>query len=255
MYALSKLGIALITPLGVYSVLTALGLALLILRWWRLGRSLVTAGSLWLLLWSLPTPSIWLCARVEQAFPQRPAAAYPVADAIVLLGGGMRGRRTGWLKRPELSFGGDRLWFAAQLYRAARAPWVIVAAGGDPSDGQIEADATAEFLEDLGVPASALLLDTQSHNTWENALYSQTLMREHGLRTVLLVTSALHMPRALATFRKRGIDSIPAPADFVAPPEGPWPQRWLPNADALEASSRAFKEYIGLWAYRLCGLV
>jgi uncharacterized SAM-binding protein YcdF (DUF218 family) len=254
MYALSKLVIVLVSPLGTCLVLAALGLGLLLLRWRRSGRLVMAVGALWLLLWSLPMPAFWLGRGLERQYPQRLAAAYPKADAIVLLGGGMTGARPGWIDRPEASnAAADRVWFAARLYKAGRAPWIIVSAGSSPDAGQPEADAMASLLVDLGVPKSALLLDTQSRNTWQNALYSNDLMNAHHLTTALLVTSALHMPRALAAFRKRGVEVIPAPADFDGPPVGAWPQRWLPSADALRKSSRAFTEYVGLWGYRLRG--
>ncbi|HET7663222.1 MAG TPA: YdcF family protein [Rhodanobacteraceae bacterium] len=254
MYALSKLVIVLISPLGTCLLLAAIGLGFLLLHWRRTGRVLVTMGLLWLLLWSLPWPSFWLCRSLENQNPQQPAAEYPTADAIVLLGGGMQGRDLPWVHRPEASnAAADRVWFTAQLYKAGRAPWIIVSAGSSPDAGQPEAEAMAALLQDFGVPGSALLLDAQSRNTWQNALYSQQLMQAHHLKTALLVTSALHMPRALATFHKRGVDVTPAPADFDAPPYGVWPQRWLPNADALQKSSRAFTEYVGLWGYRLRG--
>lgn len=252
MYALSKLVIALVSPLGTCFALVIIGL-LLVRRWRRSGRALMAIGALWLLLWSLPYPSFWLCRSLEAQTPQRLAADYPKADAIILLGGGMTGVRAGWIDRPEATNAADRVWFAALLYKASRAPWIIVSAGGDPKDGRIEADAMATLLVDLGVPRSALLLDTQSLNTWQNAVYSQDLMRAHHLANALLVTSALHMPRAFAAFRKRGVEVTPAPADFDGPPTGAWPQRWLPNADALQKSSNAIKEYVGRWGYELRG--
>jgi len=251
---ISKIFIAAISPLGTCFVLVVLGMILVRMRHRRYGYGAVATGLVWLLVWSLPYPSFWLCAVVERTYPQQSIAAYAKVDAIVVLGGGMQGRRSDVVKRPELMQAADRYWFAAQLYRADRAPWIVVAAGSDPADGQIEADAAAEFLRDLAVPTTALLLDRQSRNTWENAVYSEDLLRRHELRTLLLVTSALHMPRALATFRKRGMDAIPAPADFSAPPSGPWQQRWLPSADALATSGRAMKEIVGLWAYRFGGM-
>lgn len=252
MYTLSKLIIVLVSPLGTCFALVVIGL-LLVRRWRRSGRTLMAAGALWLLLWSLPYPAFWLSRSLERQTTQRPAAAYPQADAIILLGGGMLGTRHGWIDRPEAAHAADRVWFAAQLYKAGRAPWIIVSAGGDPNAGQVEAEAMAVLLVDLGVPKSALLLDTRSRNTWQNAVYSQDLMRAHHLSNALLVTSALHMPRALAAFHKRGVAVTPAPADFDAPPAGAWPQRWLPSADALQQSSNAIKEYVGRLAYRLRG--
>lgn len=222
----------------------------------KLGSGLAAFGLLWLLLWSLPVPSFWLRASLERQFPQRAAASYPVTDAIVVLGGGVSGARPGWRDRPDLSAAGDRVWFGARLYRAGRAPVVILSGGASAvSDSpEPEADAMAAFIEDLGVPAGALLLERHSRNTWENAVDVHQILRDRHIGTVLLVTSALHMPRAMAVFRKQGIDAIPAPADFEAvPPRVAGLLRWLPDTDALEASTRAIKEYLGLWVYRLRG--
>lgn len=253
MYAVAKLVIALVSPLGTCLALALTGGVLLLLRCRRTGRACITVGLLWLLAWSLPSVSFWLARSLERQTPQHLAAEYPMADTIILLGGGLQGRVPGWVDRPEMTTVADRLWFADELYRAGRAPRIIISAGSDPRGGEIEADAMAQLLEALGVPRAALLIDARSRDTAQNARYSSDLMREGRLHTALLVTSALHMPRALATFRKHGVDVTPAPADFTAPPVGAWPQRWLPSTSALDVSSRALKEYVGLWAYRLRG--
>ena len=149
----------------------------------------------------------------------------------------------------------DRVWHAARIYRAGKAPRVILSGGRMAWQGErlSEADATRRFLIDLGVPAEALLFEDHSRSTRENARYSAELIRAHGFARVLLVTSALHMPRALATFRAVGVDAIPAPTDFEVMPEPAHLLRWLPDAEALVASSRALKEYLGLWVYRWRG--
>ncbi len=118
----------------------------------------------------------------------------------------------------------------------------------------LEAPAMATFMHDLGVPEAAMLMESESRTTRENAVLTEKMLRERGTNRILLVTSAMHMPRALATFRKLGIDAIPAPTDFEAePPSGYWLLRWLPDTDALDKSSRAMKEYLGMWVYRWRG--
>lgn len=256
MFYASKLFTQLIYPLTLCLLLVPCGLLLMRWHWRRLGAALVVFGLGWLLLWSLPNPSFWLRAGLERQVPQRAVAAYPMVDAIVVLGGGIGGTRPGWRARPDLSSAADRVWFGAALYHAGRAPVLILSGGSsDVSDSaQPEAEAMATFIEDLGVPASALLREETSRNTWENALYTRQLMREHRIEKVLLVTSALHMPRALAIFRQLDVDAIPAPTDFEAlPPRDQWPLRWLPDTGALDGSTRAMKEYLGLWVYRLRG--
>ena len=238
-------------PLTLCLLLVPLGL-LLQRRRPRLGMSCCALGLAWLLLWSLPVPTSLLTASLERQFPQQAAADLPVVDAIVVLGGGIREDGFG----VNLNLAADRVWFAATLFHAGRAPWVVLSGGSAVELETIrpEAMAMASFIEDLGVPASALLLESESRTTRENALDTERLLDSHGLRRILLVTSAQHMPRALATFRKLGIDAVAAPTDFESgPPTEPFLLRWMPDSRALERSSRALKEYVGLWFYRLRG--
>ncbi len=150
-----------------------------------------------------------------------------------MLGGGITaGPPTG--PYPDLGAAADRVWHAARLYHAGKAPRLILSGGRMAWQGErlSEADALRRFLTDLGVPAATLLSEDRSRSTRENARYSAELLQAHGFRRVLLVTSALHMPRALATFRAAGVDAIPAPTDFEVLPEPFHPLRWLPDAQA-----------------------
>ncbi len=256
MLTIAKILTQLAYPLTLCLVLVPLGLALRGVRWRRLGAAGIVLGVGVLLVFSLPEVSFRLRAGLERQFQPQEAAAYPSADAILVLGGGIEGARSPWRDMPNLAAAADRVWFGAKLYHSGRAPRVILSGGAFDDDPalQREAPAMAAFMEDLGVPASALLLEATSRNTWENAVESRRLMQEHGIERVLLVTSALHMRRALAIFRQLDIAVIPAPTDFeAAPPSGPVVLRWLPDAEALFGSSRALKEYLGDFAYRLRG--
>ncbi|HEY8009612.1 MAG TPA: YdcF family protein [Rudaea sp.] len=219
----------------------------------KFGGSLIALAFGWLLLWSLPVASVPLRQGLERQFPQRAASDYPVVDAIVVLGGGIQGGRKGWRVGPHLLTGADRAWFGAQLYRAGRAPVLILSGGnsGWSTTDEPEAEAMEAFENDLGVPASAVLLEDRSRNTEENAQYTKQLMAEHRITKILLVTSAAHMPRALALFRAQGVDAIPAPTDFDAIPSHGALQSWLPDPEMLDKSSRAMKEYLAIGIYRL----
>ena len=74
----------------------------------------------------------------------------------------------------------------------------------------------AEILQALGVPSSAILQDPTSLNTYQNAVNVRKIIQERGIRRVLLVTSAMHMPRSLLIFKKLGIDAIATPTDFLS---------------------------------------
>ena len=114
-----------------------------------------------------------------------------------------------------------------------------------PEAGSIQA-----LLEEWGVPRSSIISEAASRNTYENAVLSKEVLAEHGLQRVLLVTSALHMPRALATFKSAGIDTVPAATDFTVTYKD---QRtvidFLPDAEALSRTTYAIKETIGYVYY------
>jgi uncharacterized SAM-binding protein YcdF (DUF218 family) len=142
---------------------------------------------------------------------------------------------------------------AARLYAAGRAPLVVVS-GAALDGGVSEARMMASALERDGVPTAAILLENQSLTTHQNAAYTARLLRRQGIRSFLLVTSALHMPRAMASFQKQGLEPIAAPS----PPQIEVPDDmdfsfWLPDLRTLNASRSIVKEYLGLLVYWLRG--
>lgn len=242
-FFVSKLAIALLSPLG--SALAVGLLALLVLRWTRRAAILLLLVAFgWLYLWSTPALSEWLEERAEAAFPPQRAEALPVADAIVVLGGGMAPPATGH-PYPDMNHAADRVWHAARLFRAGRAPLVFASGGSDPDVSRLtEADAMRALLLDLGVPPGRIVLEPRSRTTRENADFTAPLLREYRVQRVLLVTSALHMQRALQEFRRAGVDAIPAATDHVqATSSGA--RRWLPDTGSLDASGRTMKELVG----------
>jgi uncharacterized SAM-binding protein YcdF (DUF218 family) len=100
-------------------------------------------------------------------------------------------------------------------------------------------------LQDFGVPAEASLLENLSRTTRENASLTAALLKQRGISRILLVTSALHMERALHLFRATGLQVEPAPTDFEAMPGGDGIERFLPDAEMLSGSVRALKEVVG----------
>jgi uncharacterized SAM-binding protein YcdF (DUF218 family) len=199
----------------------------------------------WLWLWSTPAASLGLRSHLESRYPDIPVASLPSADAVVVLGGAVRPpeARGGLV---DLGSSADRVWQAARLYKAGKAPLVVLSGGSDPAYSVMsEAEAMQVFLRDLGVPDKAMLLETESRNTQQNAENTTRLLRARGIHRILLVTSALHMERALRQFEGRGLEVIPAATDREAGAPPPIPWRYLPDADSLVASARAFKELVG----------
>ena len=246
MFFLSKIAFVVLSPLGSSLLLGVVALLLGYGRQRRWARLAGTAAFVWLYFWSTPWASQEIRGWWESRTPVAAVARVPTAAAIVVLGGGVS---PGTWSRPQtdLSPASDRVWHAARLYHAGKAPLVLASGGADPRTSRVsEADAMAEFLQALGVPSSAIWLERHSRNTAGNAQFvarwAATLPEKPR---ILLVTSALHMPRALLEFRAVGLDIVPAPTDYEARGVPPGILAYLPDAAALEGSSRAFKELVG----------
>lgn len=241
-------------PLGLGLVLGLVGLVLLALRRRRPGAGLLGLALAWLWVWSMPVFSDWLTLSLEGRYPHWSADEAPQAQAIVVMGGAFS-HQQGW-PYPDISSSGDRYWQAARLYHADRAPLVFLSGGRMPGRGPGLTDAAAGglFLADLGVPASAIVLEERALTTRGNAVHMAGLLEAGGIERFLLVTSAMHMRRAEAAFRAVGLEPVPVATDFQVrvPIRRHW-RRWLPSASALAGSTRAVHEYVGFWVYRLRG--
>lgn len=261
MFELAKFVGWLLSPLVLALLFFGMALLLIWRGYRRLGLGVGLAALLGL--WAVATPLLAtaLAYPLERRFPAVLAEQAPQADAIVLLGGALSGARPPERPSFDLGSGADRVWHAAALFKAGRAPLVLVSGGNQPgSEGmQVEAEAMRSMLLTLGVPAAAIRLEGQSRNTDENARRSLGLIQAAGAKRVLLVTSAMHMPRALRMFQAAlsgsGVTVLPASTDVEALPDSLHPLgRWLPDADSLGMSSAALKEYMGLTVLMLRGL-
>ncbi|HIK45035.1 MAG TPA: YdcF family protein [Leptolyngbyaceae cyanobacterium M65_K2018_010] len=259
---LSKLLPLLFYPLGLVSLLMVLALVLLGQRprWAALALGLA-------LVILVLSSNAWVSSQVVQSLEGRylPPPDLPTAEAIVVLGGGIKPESP---PRPWLDVAeeGDRVLHGAQLYLAGKAPLIIFSGGritwGQAPTTRSEAADMADLALALGVPATAMVQEPDSLNTYQNALYVKGILEQRGIKRVLLVTSAMHMPRSLAIFKKQGIEAIPAPTDFhiaaetLALAQTTWQGRWLswvPQTENLHYLTRALKEYVGIVIYRLKG--
>jgi uncharacterized SAM-binding protein YcdF (DUF218 family) len=198
----------------------------------------------------------WVASAFVRTLEQRyvPPARGTTADAIIVLSGGER--RALW-PRPslELTDGGDRLVYGLLLYRQGTAPKVVTTGAAVAAD-------MASFLADLGIPRGALITDTDSYNTRDHAVNLCPRLRAEKIGKVLLVTSAIHMERAVGVFAAGcpELDVIPAPTDYRRPhnPDDRWPQDALtlvPSPHALAAVTETLHEYVGMVYYRLRGWI
>ena len=188
-----------------------------------------------------------------------PPQVMPSADAILVLSGGVLGR-TPPRQTVEVGDAGDRVLYGAELYRQGKASQIIctgnVAIGGIAP--RPASEDMAELMRLVGIPASAIATEIKSENTREHAVNLCPLLQERQMNRVLLVTSAMHMPRSMGVFRRLcpAIEFVPAPTDFRAPFEGAtaWHRqavRLLPTPRSLLDFSEAAHEYVGIVYYRL----
>lgn len=253
---LSKTLPVFVYPLGLSLLLLAVASALRRRPAWT--RALCVSAFFLLFLFSVGAVSQRLMRSLESQYLQVPLQSVPRAQAIVVLGGGTSVDPEIPGEPPQLGGASDRLLYAARLFRAGKAPFILFSGGAVPlvtSRSEPEGDAAVRLLEEWAVPGQAILLEQRSRNTRENALFSRQILDPRGVSRILLVTSAFHMPRASAVFRKLGFQVIPAPTDFQAKDEDGALPHILPDAGSLAESQLALKEWLGFLVYRLRGWV
>ncbi len=252
MYTINKIVGGCLNPLVIGLVLMAAGCVCAWFRRRRIGMGLSIAAIAWLWLWSTPMMYRWIGVALEREWPVVKAEDAPTADAIVLLGGGM-GANPNVYPYAEMWGGADRVWHAARLYRAGKAPIIIPTGCG-------EKESTVPLLRDFGVPDNAILVEDKARNTEENARLVEKILEprntQNTRKKILLVTSAWHMRRSVLMYRKYapGLEIIPAATDYEATVNTGHPfcfkDVW-PDAELLFRNSYIFKEYLGYWGYRL----
>ncbi|MBK4737040.1 YdcF family protein [Noviherbaspirillum pedocola] len=196
--------------------------------------------------------STGVCARLlmwplEEMNP--PWSGSQQGEVIVILGGG-RSRNAPEYAGHDVPIAASlaRLRYGARLQRQTGLP--ILVTGGSP-EGAFESEAqlmARALREDFSVPVR--WVEANSDNTAENARYSAEVLRSSGVRSILLVTDAMHMPRARAVFLQTGLQVVPAPTNYRS--RGPLLiSDFIPNAAALRDSSYALHEWIGALWYAL----
>lgn len=245
-----------ITNLLAAFLLPPLSLVMLGLLGWRLskrfrfmGNAVTMTAIVLLLVLSTSAGSRLLVAPLENRSLPVPNPSTVDAQAIVILGGGRS------FAAPE---DGDRdqvgaqtlvrLRHGARLHRLTQLP-VLVSGGAPDRGGASEALVMARALrEDFQVPVR--WIEDTSENTAQNATHAAKQLREAGIYRVLLVTDAIHMPRAMQIFSKTGLSVIAAPTGFRsrAPLSA---AAFIPGASQLQSSHYGLHEWIGLLWYRL----
>lgn len=254
LFVLSKtLGTA-VLPINLLVELGIISVVLMATRFAGLGRKLAAAALVLLALAAFSPLGNLLLYPLESRFPPwDPSRGAP--DGIIVLGGSVDTDLSAAHHTPVVPHAADRLFASAELarrYPKAR----IVFTGGSAnlvSTDAREADYSAPILENLGIPRERLILERNSRNTWENAIFTRQLVIPKPGERWLLVTSAFHMPRSMGIFRKAGFDVEAYPVDWRMGGRDDLFSFTNVGMDGLGRTDVALREWIGLVAYRLMG--
>jgi uncharacterized SAM-binding protein YcdF (DUF218 family) len=241
---------AFILPPGIFILLLLIGL-IVRLRFYRTGKAITYSAIALLLLMSMPLISGPLLRSYERipALDLSTLAQTP-ARAIVILAGGRYADapeyRGDTVSEPSL----ERIRYGAWLQRKTKLP--ILVTGGVVLDGDrpAEAELMQQVLEHDFL-ATVQWVEKQSHTTYENAIYSRKLLQKDGITHIILVTHALHMPRAIEAFEKAGFTVTPAPMGFDTGTDTPILLRFLPSIYSLFSMHDLMHELIGRLWYHL----
>ena len=193
--------------------------------------------------------SVTLAAHAQ---PFTPRTADRVPTAVVLLGGGNEQVQGGAAAVSVMSpVEAARVLEAARVFHAVHADWLISSGGALPGETS-SAIVMRDALVQLGVPPHQILLEAASHDTHDEAILIAPMLNSLRIQRTILVTSAIHMPRSLGTFRAANVHALPAP---VNEPGASLPRirRWSPSTVGLLFSSQLAHEFIGIAYYRARG--
>lgn len=240
-FLLKKIVIALILP---PSSLLLLGLAgiWIGLKHPKTGRALTTLSLTTLLIFSLPVTGNALLKSLEKQLSISSTQIKEV-QAIVILSGGINSNASEYANKDTVNRATlERLRYGARMQQETGLP--ILVTGGAPFGGTPEADPMAATLKD-DFHANVIWIENHSKDTAENAEYSATILKQHGVYRIALISQAWHLPRAVSLFQKQGLTVYPAPTAYTNDVHKAL--KWLPNASALENSAIALKEYLGIF--------
>jgi uncharacterized SAM-binding protein YcdF (DUF218 family) len=233
-------------------------LLLIVCAWWlksrrpRLARTLFVIGLLGMWAMSLPIVVQWSAMAIERIPPlpqDQWATLAQRADAIVVLGSGRERKDPTWGADIPTGVALERMRFAARLSKASGLP--ILTTGGlhygePPSEAAIMADS---LRDDFGV--NVRWQEGESRTTWENASLTAAILLPQGIKRVVVVTQAWHMPRSVWSFEKAGFSVVAAPVGFLSVDNARPFGGWTPEARAVWQSGQLLNEAAGLLAYPL----
>jgi uncharacterized SAM-binding protein YcdF (DUF218 family) len=222
---------------------------LVLLAAWKKWRWAALLAAAVLLAGSTGVVANALLRPLENAYPARSVGSLPEADAVLVLGGVMSPvKEVGLI--PEWAESVERFEAGVQIVQREKARRLLFT--GDPRGSE----GTALLREALerGVPRERTAVIGAVGNTADEAAQLKRYAAQHGLKRVVLVTSAWHLPRAMRLFKGAGVELVPFPVDYRGLPNRLLPYLdWIPNAGALQKTELALRECYGMAFYAVFG--
>ena len=249
----SKIIWALISPDSLIVILGVSAWIAAILKWQRISKSLLASCALLLLLIGFFPVGEWLIAPLENRFTANMALPSKV-DGIVVLGGAILPQMSNSWQQPEINGAAERLTnflYLARLYPNAQL--VFTGGSGAVTEQEFKEAETAQMLfKQLGLAERAIIFESESRNTSENARNSKELVTPENNENWLLITSAFHMPRSIGVFCQQQWVVQPYPVDHYSQKANLLRVNFSFGENLLVLGV-AIREWVGLVAYRISG--
>ncbi len=246
------------TPSNLIALLGVAGVLLLPTPWRGAGVKAMALCIVLLLLFGFSPLGNVLMLTLSERFPQWQETGHGkgrAPDGIIVLGGAINPELSQARGTAEINASAERMTSAAELALRFPAARIVLSGGNNALMNPVSTEAamSANFLERLGIAKERIVLEDKSRTTSENATFTRDLLRPKPGEYWLLVTSAVHMPRAMGAFRAAGFEVDPYPVDWRT--RG-WQDAATPFetlSSGLSRTDTAVHEWVGLIGYRLSG--
>jgi uncharacterized SAM-binding protein YcdF (DUF218 family) len=256
LFELSKILWWFVQPTKLWLLVVTLGVILLYAGQKNSGRNLLTFALVVAFLTVFLPVHSWVAGGLEQRFPRLSELPTNV-DGIIVLGGAVDELVTASSGQAILNHAAERMTEAVSLARRYPTATLVFSGGSSLVDQNPlslslkEADVAKQLFENLGVDKTKLIFESDSRNTWENAVNTKALVQPQEGESWILITSAQHMPRSVGIFRKVGWNVLPYPTDYRVIPGHRQPN--IGFSEKLQIIDNAAKEWLGLISYYWLG--
>ena len=204
-----------------------------------------------LYLLSIPLVSNVLVYSMERQYQLPSQEVLKKVDIMVILGGGVMSSG-GFRRYPEASGATySRVFNGIKIFRQSVAKVLVLSGAGGHRDGETNADVMKNIAIALGIPENKIITEGKSRNTMEHAIELAKLFPLEERMRIDIVTSALHMPRAVQAFRKKFSKNaiVPIPVGYIYSPLKYSFKNLIPHSNSFSTSSYAIHEWIGMLWY------